>query len=370
MTNHGPSNILLPIVRRSDPLLYRFAIWSLYPPPPNRNPEELIRESGAEFQVFGMASFFDIRIVASLVRQLEIFRPDILHCHLVRANLYGRIAARLARVPIVICTHHGIDDYMVGNRVRDRAVRSVERLTDSLVTCHVGVSESMRRAAIQHLNIAPDKIVAIPNGVDLAVYSQNREERTVVRQELGLDPNSVVVGSVGMLNRTKDFRLLVQVVKASIDSNAIVQLIIIGDGDERTSLEAMVAKLGLSRSVVLAGFRTDVPRVLAALDIFALTSRSEGFSLAVAEAMASGLPCVAFDVGALGELVVDGESGFLVRAGDVDAFCIALRHLIEGPELRLAMGQVAERRARTLFSVDLMVRRYNRLYDRTVGSDC
>ena len=368
LTNHGPSNVLVPIVSRSDQQRYRFSVWLLYPPPDSRDPGVILHEVGTDYRVFTMAaSFLDVRIVAPLVRQLRVLHPDILHCHLVRANLYGRIAARLAGVPKVICTHHGIEDYMVGDSLRDRAVRSVERLTDRWVTCHVGVSEGMRRAAIRHLGIAPDKIVAIPNGVGLALYDHNREERAIVRQELGLDPDAVVVGSVGILNRTKNFQLLVKVAKSILERRSGVQFIIVGDGDQRSELETMVAKLGLRRSVILPGFRADIHRVLRALDIFALTSRSEGFGLAVVEAMASGLPCVAFDVGALGELVADGQTGFLVTAGDAEGFGVALNRLIVSPELRSGMGQAAQTRARTLFSVELMVRRYNELYDRLVS---
>jgi len=357
----------MPIISRSDPQRYRFAVWLLYPPPYNRDPGAIIREAGADYQVFQMASFMDARILGSLVRRLRALRPDILHCHLVRANLYGRIAARLAGVPAVISTYHGVGDYMVDAYLSARIVRSVSRLTDRCVTCHIGVSESMRQAAIRYLGIVPDKIVAIPNGVDLALYDYDHAARTAVRQELGLDPEALVVGSVGVFNRTKNFQLLVRVARSVVDHQSGVQFVIVGDGDQRHELEAMVAELGLRRSVILPGFRADIPRVLMALDIFVLTSRSEGFGLAVVEAMASGLPCVAFDVGALGELVADGQTGLLVKAGDAEAFGVALSRLIAEPELRSGMGQAARARTQALFSIELMVRRYNELYDRLVA---
>ncbi len=366
MTNHGPNNVLIPIVSKSDPKLYRFAVWSLYPPPENRNPETILRSAGASFQMFKMTSFLDVRILGTLVRRLRLLRPDVLHCHLVRANLHGRIAAQLAGVPVVICTHHGIEDYMVSSSLRDRAVRGVEHMTDGWVTCHVGVSDGMRLAAIQHLGISPDKIVTIPNGVDLALYDCNRAARATVRSELGLAPEAIVIGSVGILNKIKNFKLLLHVAKSVVERHPSVQFIIFGDGDQRRELESMIADLGLCRSVILHGFSADIPRVLMALDIFALTSRSEGFSLAVAEAMASGLPCVVFDVGALSELVVDSQTGFLIAADDSEAFGVALNRLITTPELRSSMGHAAQKRAKERFSVELMVRRYNELYDRLI----
>lgn len=367
LTHHGPSNVLIPIVRQSDPKLYQFSVWSLYPPPENRNPQQILREVGARFQVFKMASFIDARILVSLVRGLRLLRPNILHCHLVRANLYGRIAAKLAGVPVVISTYHGIEDYMVSNSLRDRAVRIVELMTAGWVSCHVGVSEGMRLAAIQHLRIAPDKIVTIPNGVDIAMYECNRASRIAVRRELGLDPEAIVVGSVGILNETKNFKQLLHVAKSVVNRYPDVKFIIFGDGDQRRELEVMITDLGLSSSVILYGFSTDIPRALMALDIFALTSRSEGFSLAVAEAMASGLPCVVFDVGALHELVVDNQTGFLVAADDSDDFGVALNRLITKPGLRSSMGHLARKRVKERFSVELMARRYNELYNHLIA---
>lgn len=367
LTNHGPSNVIVPIVSRSDQTRFQMHVWLFYPPPAHRELRDVCRDASAGYHVFGTKSFLDVRVLIKLVRQLRVLRPNILHCHLVRANLYGRIAARLAGVPIVINTHHGIDEYSVSTRWSDRIVRGVERFTDRWVTCHVGVSEDMRRAAIRHHGISPDRIVAIPNGVDLPLYERQREERAAIRRELGLDPNAIVVGSVGSFNVTKNFQLLVRVARSIVDHHAGVQFIIVGDGDQQQEVKAMVNDLGLARSVLLPGFRADIPRILSALDIFALTSRSEGFCLAVAEAMASGLPCVAFDVGALRELVVDGQTGVLVAAYDAVGFGAALSSLIAAPGLRASLGHAAQMRASELFSVELMVKRYGALYDRLIG---
>ncbi len=366
LVNHGPNNVIIPIVSKLPKPKYQSTVFSLYPPPVNRSPELILRSCGVSFRSFNMNSFLDVRILIPLIHALRTLRPDILHCHLVRANIYGRIAAKLAGVPVVICAHHGIEDYMLSRNSRDRLVRFFERITERYVTCHVGVSETMRLAAIENLGIGSDKIVAIPNGVDLKRYGVGDLDRSSVRRELGLDPNAIVIGSVGNLNRTKNFKLLVHIAELIAKNHQNVQFIIFGDGEERNELESMVVELGLRGSFIFHGYSADIPRSLTALDIFTLTSHSEGFGLAVAEAMAAGLPCVTFDVGALGELIVDGQSGFLIQAGNVKAFEIALDRLINTPGLRSRMGQAAQERAKERFSVELMVQRYGDLYDRVI----
>lgn len=363
ITHHGPTNVILPVILGAEPGRFNFAVCSLYPPPTDRNPAHLLASAGASFHVFHMGGFLDLRILIPLVQQLRRLRPDILHCHLVRANLYGRVAARLAGIPVVLNTHHGIEDYMLSDAARDRAVRKFERMSDSLVTRHVAVSQVMRRAAIDYLHIAPERITAIPNGVNLALYDPERRARAVMRQELGLAADAIVVGSVGILNETKNFQLLMRIAKDVLAIHPRVQFVIFGEGEQRPILEKMIADLGLTGSVLLAGFRADVARCLTALDIFALTSRSEGFGLAVAEAMASGLPCVAFDVGALAELVADGSSGLLAPAGDAAGFGRRITQLVESPQMRIDMGRTSAERARTGFSAAVMAQKYSELYE-------
>lgn len=363
ITHHGPTNVLLPVILGADRERFNFSVYSLYAPPADRNPALLLAAAGAEFHVFEMGGFLDLSILIPLVRELKRLRPNILHCHLVRANLYGRIAALLAGVPVVLNTHHGIEDYMISESMRNRAVRKFERMTDGLVTRHVAVSHVMRRAAIDYLHIAPERIAAIPNGVNLDLYDAERRARMDVRRELGLAADAIVVGSVGILNETKNFQLLIRVAKDVIEANRNVQFVIFGEGEERLILEKMILDLGLAGSVFLAGFRSDVARCLAALDIFALTSRSEGFGLAVAEAMASGLPCVAFDVGALAELVANGQTGWLAPAGDAEGFARRIAQLVASPQMRIDMGRASSERAKSDFSAAVMAQNYSELYE-------
>ena len=362
LSNHGPSNVVVSIVGQAVGRPFEMSVWSLYPPPVGRDPLEGLRMVGAECRHFRMRSVLDVRVLGPLVRQLRSLQPDILHCHLVRANLYGRVAGRLAHVPSTICTHHGIEDYTLGSHWSDRVARTAERLTEPWVTRHVGVSESVRQGTIRRLKTRPEKVMAIPNGVDLAKYRSRPEERLVARTALSLPADAVVVGTVGALNATKDLQVLVRLVPRLVNRWPNLRFAIIGEGDQRPALAAMIRTLGMDRFVAMPGFRADVPQLLQALDVFVSTSRSEGFGLAVAEAMASSLPCVTFDAGGLGEVMANGETGFVVRPGDADAFEAALNQLIESVNLRRSMGQAARDRVQVLFSAELMTQRYCDLY--------
>lgn len=362
-TGHGPSSGILAQIQSHDPREFVFSIWSLYAPPPALDPQSLIAEAGLGYQVFPMGrSFLDARVLWPLVRQLRREPPDILHCHLVRANLYGPIAARLAGVRGVVCTIRGIDDYVTGPGLMPRAVRLVERLTSVWVARYVAVSEAARQAMIGHLGLSSGKIVTILNAVDLTPFQGPRGDGAADRAELGLAPDAIVVGSVGNLLPLKNYANLVRWFKDLSASFPRAQLLIIGEGRERQTLENLVRELRLTDRVRLPGFRRDIPEVMAAMDLFAFPSLSEGLPRAVMEAMAAGLPCVALDVGGNAEAVVDGRTGFVVAPVDTPGFKAALIRLIQDGELRKKLGEAGKNRAFTLFNPKRLAAQYAELY--------
>jgi len=149
---HGPSKGILSQIAAQDRNAFLSSVWSLYPPPPDRDPQATVAQIGAGYRVFPLsASFLDGRILIALVRQLRQDRPDILHCHLVRANLYGRIAAKLVGIPVVISTLRNVEEYMQKQDVTSRALRQVEYWTARWVSKYVAVSEGVRRKAIECL---------------------------------------------------------------------------------------------------------------------------------------------------------------------------------------------------------------------------
>ena len=362
-TSHGPSSSIMAQVQSHDPREFDFSIWSLYAPPPALDPQALIRDAGLGYRVFPMGrSFLDVRVLGPLVRQLRREPPDILHCHLLRANLYGRLAGRLAGIRNIINTIHGVDEYVTSSDLISHSLRLVERLSAGWISQYVAVSENARRAVIKHLKIAPGKVSTILNALDLAPFQGGSPSGKSVRKELGLNPDAIVVGAVGRLAPLKNFASLVQWLGELSTIFPQVQLVIIGEGEERQFLENLIARLNLRDTVRLPGFRADIPRLLAALDIFAFPSLSEGLSIALLEAMAAGLPCVATDVGGNAEAVVDGRTGFVVSPEDAAGFKTALIRLLKDGELRKKLGEAGKKRAFALFNPKRLAAQYAELY--------
>jgi len=361
----GPSNCILTQIAPRDGSEFQYSVWSLYQPPIHRNPQALLAGVGADYKVFKMSrSFLDLRVLFPLVQQLRAHRPTILHCHLVRANLYGRVAAKMAGIPVVVNTLHNIEEYMQGGGIIFGSVRRFEQMTARWVSKYVAVSEAVRQEAINCLHLPPDKIATILNAIDLVPYRCGSIDRSAVRAELGIQAEDVVVGSVGRLHRQKNYPFLIRMAKTIGAKLRNVRFVIIGDGEDRQSLERMIAHFGLQDSILLPGYRPDIPRVLGGFDIFVLPSSYEGLSIALMEAMAAGLPSIVTDVGGNAEAVVHAETGFVLLPGDEEGFTSSLETLLRNPDLRQSMGRAARERVVKLFDAERLTQEYVGLYQR------
>jgi glycosyltransferase involved in cell wall biosynthesis len=195
--------------------------------------------------------------------------------------------------------------------------------------------------------------------VDLARFSGGSRE--IGRRTLGLDSEDLVIGTVGRLVAVKNQAMLLEALALVRAQGVRFKAVLAGEGPLLDDLQAQAARLGLSDRVLLAGNRRDVPDMLAAYDVFVLSSLSEGLSNVILEAMAAGLPVVATDVGGAGELVQPDRTGILVSSNDAEAMAAALLKLVRSPETRLAMGGAARASAEH-FSLDAMIRQYERVY--------
>lgn len=302
----------------------------------------------------------DPRLVWQLYRLFRRERPDIVHSHAWGTLVEGLVAARLARVPVVMHGEHGtlqLKPYQVW----------LQRWAWSRVDHLLSVSSRLAERMSVAVGVPLGRITVLRNGVDLTRFgSISREE---ARLELGITGDVVVIGHVGRLVPVKDQAALVHAAAVLRDRGDRFRVLIVGDGPLRGELEQQVADMDLGTCVQFLGHRADVERFFAALDVYVLCSRSEGMPNTILEAMASGVPVVSTNVGGADELVVEGETGFLVPAGQVRALAEALHCLVVDRQLRRALGAAGQARAEAKFSVAAMLTAYEDAYLRTVPAE-
>jgi glycosyltransferase involved in cell wall biosynthesis len=274
---------------------------------------------------------------ARLIRIIRAFRPTIVHTHLQSANLYGRLAARLARVPVVVATEHNV---YVGKAHRYILVeRFLARMTDAMIA----VSGPVRQFLSVQLALPPSTIRVIHNGVALSAPTPSGLAE--LRERLGTDGTAAIrLGTVASLTAKKGHEVLLRAV-ARLQGNGIVcSLVVAGEGPDRRRLESLSQRLGVSTHVHFLGHVPHPADVLDAIDVFVLPSLAEGLPLALLEAMYAGRACVATAVGGVPEVIRPGDNGLLVPPGDEAALAEAISTLVRSVDLRRRLG-VAARQA-------------------------
>ena len=293
----------------------------------------------------------DLTVVVRLASLLRRLGADVIHTHNPSPMLHGVPAALLARVGRRVHTKHGVNIY---GRKGLWAARAAVRLLDALVAVSPETASIARSK-----ELVPDhRLRVVPNGIPLSAFGPDPDARARIRAELGIPGDAFVVGTVGRLAPEKDYPLLVRALAPALGET--MRLVIVGDGQCRDRLrEAIPAER--APYVTLTGARRDVPALLAAFDLFALSSRTEGLPLAIPEAMATALPVVATAVGGLPS-VVPRECGLLVPSGDAYALGGAIDALARDRDRARAMGRAARRHALDRFSIDAMTDAYEAIY--------
>jgi glycosyltransferase involved in cell wall biosynthesis len=320
----------------------------LFCPPRSRAAARALAQ-GFELREVPMRNDLDLRAVAALARGLRAFEPDLVHLHTGRATWLGGLAARRAGVPAIT------------TRRMDRAVRPGLRtrlVYGRLVERAVAIAPAVA-AALRAGGVPAEKIDTVWSAVEPARFAA-AGGATELRGELGCPADATLFLSAGALVPRKGFDVLIEAFARLSAQHA--RLWIAGAGPERAALEQRLSALGLGERTRLLGQREDVPRLLAACDVFVLPSRREGLGVAALEAMAAGRPVVASRVGGLGEAVVDERTGLLVPPGDAAALAMALERLLGDAGLRARLGAAGPERIAAGHLPEQMVDAYERIY--------
>ena len=302
-----------------------------------------------------------IKLYPRFYRLCRQLRPAIVHTRNLAALEFA-VPAALAGVPARVHGEHGWDTSDPGGT--QRKYQLLRRAYSPFVNRYVALSGQIESYLTERVGIAASRVERICNGVDTLRFLPASARQAVAGSPFD-DPDTVIVGTVGRLQTVKDQLNLVRAVaiaRGQGEAGAKLRLLIAGDGPQRAEVEAEIAASGIGDITWLAGARSDVPEVMRALDIFALPSQAEGISNTILEAMASGLPVAATDVGGNAELVAAGETGALVPAQDPHAMAQALLRYTADAALRQSHGTAGRQRVERSFSIDNMVERYTRLY--------
>jgi len=315
-------------------------------------------ESGVRFVRIG-TDRIGRRPFLDVLRLIRLEGIDIVHSHGKGAGLYGRLAARRAGIPAVH-TFHGIHArYPVGGgRAYLMLERGLARITEAIV--HVSESQALEAAT---LGLAPPgRTHVIVNGIDARCVAAAAMTRAAAREELRLDPEALVLGTVARFDPVKGLDSLLRAFALVAAQGPAARLVIVGDGPEAPRLRALAAALGIEARVRMAGLIADASRVLPALDLYVSASRKEGLPLAVLEAMACELPVAATRVPGHVDVVVEGVTGLLAAPDDDRYLARAMRDLMTEPARRSVMGQAGRRRVEDRFAASRMAAETASLY--------
>lgn len=297
----------------------------------------------------------DPRAVLALARYLREQKPQIVHTHMVHANLLGRVARLLVPVPVLISTAHNINE---GSRWREIAYR----LTDALCDLTTQVSEAGRERYVLVGATPKDKIRFVPNGINSAEFRPDTQARARVREELGWQQNFIWL-AVGRFAEAKDYPNMLQAFARVQAQYSEARLMIAGLGEQMEAIQRLAQTLGLGEAIRFLGLRKDISALMNAADGYVMSSAWEGLPMVLLEAASTGLPVVTTDVGGNREVVQEGQTGYLVPPSNAESLSAAMLRLMALPELqRQCMGEAARALVQQRYSLESVLTQWETIY--------
>lgn len=305
----------------------------------------------------------DFRALRTLTHLLRSERPDIVHTHSGKAGVLGRLAARRARIPIVVHTIHGPSFGPFQGAAANFVFRNAERLAAHCTTHFVVVAHAMTRQYLAAGIGTPDRFTRVFSGFDLAPFLDAQPDPTL-RAQLGLAPEHLVVGKIARLVPLKGHEDLVAAAAKVCRDLPQLRFLLVGDGPLRAPLQAAIEAHGLARHFVFAGLVPPdrIPAMVGVMDCLIHLSRREGLPRALPQALAAARPVIAYDSDGANEVCVNGRTGFLVPIGNLTALRERIRLLASDPRLRAELGRQGRDLVRDSFTTERMVADLHALY--------
>ena len=295
---------------------------------------------------------WDIRSAWRLSRLMISENIDIIHAHTGHAHTLACLARRMAGRARVI----------VSRRVAFPPRQNpLSRFKYRCPDCYIAISDCVAQA-LMAFGVPESKVTVVHSGIDMQRFT----EEPLSRREIGVPEGVPLLGAVGSLVEAKDHATLIAAMRIVVDTEPLIRLVIAGEGPLRTEIELQILHLGLEDNVILLGHRTDIPQLLAALDVFVMSSVSEGLGTSVLDALACGLPVVATQAGGIPEMIHNGETGILVPTGNPEALAEGLLRLLRDGTAARAMAQRGKALVAEKFTVEAMVRGTVDVYEKVL----
>lgn len=328
---------------------------------------ELLEEEGIRINHLKLSHKYDPRVIFKLVKLQQ--RYDIVHAHGWPIILFVALASFFSSKPTYILTEHSVT-----NRRRRPFLKWLDRFIYARFDRVVAVSEAVAVSLRDWLPQVGNKIAVIYNGIQ-RTYLQTAESKDEIRQRLGLDPQKPVIFASGNFRLAKGFDLLLQALvmlkeiyrSENIDTDQLPVLVITGEGQLQDSMKDLSQKLDIEDQVRFLGFRTDMPVILKAADLFVLSSRWEGCPMVILESMALGVPVLATNVGGVPELVVDNQSGWLVPPGSPEKLAAGICEILQDRQRAGCFAEQGQTRLSQLFAIDESAQTMMGLYQQAAG---
>ena len=306
----------------------------------------------------------DVIVLWKFYRLMRAQRPTIVHTHTAKAGLLGRVAAKLAGVPIIVHTFHGHVFHSYFSPRKTQLFLWLERLLGKLTDAIITVSPQQRAEILAYGIGAPDKVRAIDLGLELEQFVDRRGPRGKFRQELGIGADVPLIGIVARLVPVKGHAYFLAAAQQVLAQFADAEFVIIGDGELRGALEQQADVSGIRPHVHFTGFRRDLADIYADLDVVVLSSLNEGLPVSLIEAMAAGKPVVAAQVGGVRDLVAHEKTGLLVPPKDSLALAQGISRMLSLPlQARVAMGQAGRASVYPKYQINTLVENVEALYE-------
>jgi glycosyltransferase involved in cell wall biosynthesis len=303
----------------------------------------------------------DLKALLSLVWLIFKEKPDIIHTHSSKAGILGRVAAKIAFVPRIIHTPHGHVFYGHFGPIASKVFLWIEKLFSRFTDRIVALTDGEKND-YENLSVSPsEKLLKIHSGVDISQYMKSNGNMVEKRRSLGLDQNSMVVGFVGWLLPIKGPEYLLKSMEYVWQEYPETALVFVGKGDLDLDLRAQAGQVSANGRVKFLGWRDDINEIMPVFDMLVLPSLNEGMGRVLVEAMASGKPIVASNVGGIPDLVRHGETGYLVPPADEKALADNIKKLLADPGNAWEMGQQGKKHCQQ-FSLEAMIEKLDDLY--------